>query len=713
MSRGDAFVAKKDYQRALLEYRNAASAKPNDAEPHFRTGLAYLSLKDIPNSARAFRRATSLNPNHADAKLKLAGLMLTSQDHKLLTEAVSTLQDTLGLAPDNIEAIDTLALAEWKLGKLDDASQRLESALKKFPTHLQTSVTLAQMKILKKDWSGAEEVLKKAARDAPDSSTAALALGELYLVLRQPAKAEEELQRAIRLDDKNGQALFRLGTLQAIAARLEEAEATYKRLSSLPEKNYKPLHAMFLFQTGKRAEAVSEFETLAKAEPDDRDARTRLVAAYLATDRSGDAEKVIAAALKKNDKDTDALLQRANLSLRAGKAEEAEKDLKAVLHFVPSSADAHFALARVYAAKNSPGMQKQALEEALRLNPRMLNARLALESLFLAANQGKAALDLMEGAPAPQKSDYLWVIGRNLALLSLGNMEESRKGIDQALQMGRRPEAVFQEGVLLMQQRAFRQVLVRTDELLKSGVLDVRVLQLMMNSYANFGETAKGVERLQQIAAEHPQSAVLQQLAGDWLARTGNSAEAQKAFERAKAVDQNFTRADLALADLDLRAGRGPSAKRRLDSVITRSPKHIPALLLSARAEEAAGDRAAMEARYREVLNIDGSNVTALNNLAYILSETNPDEALGFAQTALQKAPDNAGVQDTLGWIYYQKRMYKMAAQHLKIAVDKEPNPRRQLHLGMAHLRMGDSAGRMIVLDALQKDPSLKTEWVR
>src|SRR5262245_55501149 len=50
LKRGEALVAKKDYPRALLEFRNAASAMPKDAEPYYRMGLVYIEIRDL-NSA--------------------------------------------------------------------------------------------------------------------------------------------------------------------------------------------------------------------------------------------------------------------------------------------------------------------------------------------------------------------------------------------------------------------------------------------------------------------------------------------------------------------------------------------------------------------------------------------------------------------------------------------------------------------------------------
>jgi len=469
---------------------------------------------------------------------------------------------------------------------------------------------------------------------------------------------------------------------------------------------------MFLYQFGKREAAVQEFETLFKAEPNDREARSRLVAAYVGLNRLSEAESVLAAALKANAKDTEALLQRAELRLKAGKEDDAEKDLKTVIHFNPDSAAAHFLLARAYPIKGSGSNQQQELQQVLKLDPAMLQARLALEASYLGAKQGQAALDVMDEAPEQQKTTVPWMLGRNSALLSLGNLNEVRAGIDRVLQQERVPEAVYQDVVLRLLKKDFAGARAGVNELLKLGITNPNVIEVLMQTYAAQKDLTTGLEVLKEVASTQPKSAGLQQSLGQWYQRAGNPVAARKAFESAKALDAHVMTADLSLADLDLQEGQIGAARQRLAAIIAAEPKNLPAQMLLARAQNGAGDRTGEIETYRSILALDPSNLIALNNLAYALALTSPDEALTFAQRAVERAPGEPSIQDTLGWIYYRKGLYGMAVGYLKTAVEKGPTPRRQFHLGMCYVKTGDQiTGQKLVKDALQKEPSLvKTE---
>lgn len=708
LRRGAALRDKKDYTRALIEFKNASTAMPKDAEPYYQMGITYLATGSMVNGLRYLRRAIELNPKHRQAQLKLAELMTASSNKDTLQKAASSLETILSATPDNSEANDALALAEWKLGKTDDAVGRLEDTLKKFPTRLQTSVELARLKLSRKDWAAAEQILQKATASAPQSAPAELALGQLYMLSNQPAKAEAELRKAIQLDPKNGSALMGLAAVQVAGKRMDEAEQTYRQVSTLPGAEYKPAHALFLYREGKRDAALVEFEQLAKSDPNDRVARSRLFAAYVALGKNKPAQDLVAAALKKNPEDTDALFERAGLWLRDGNAVEAERDLKQVLHFKPDFAEGHVAMAAVYKADGMRGSERQELNEALRINPSMAQARLTLARSFTQANEAKAALDLLNNTPPQQRNMAAVILERNWALLGAGETKELRSVLDQTLRIRRLPELVIQDAVLRMQQGDWAGARADAEEAVKNNPEDIRGLRLLADSYLAQKQPAKAEERLKTIVDAHPQSAPLQNLLGQWYLSTKNTAAARKSFEAAHTADPKFPGTELALAGLDYQEKHLDDARQRLLALVAADPKNVSALILLGTLAGETNDQEEALRRYRAAVAVDGSNVVALNNLAYTLAASDPDTALKYAQQAAELAPESATVQDTLGWIYYRKAIFSTAVSYLETAVKKDPTPRRQFHLAMSYLKSGNrDQGEKILQLALQQDPKL------
>jgi tetratricopeptide (TPR) repeat protein len=113
---------------------------------------------------------------------------------------------------------------------------------------------------------------------------------------------------------------------------------------------------------------------------------------------------------------------------------------------------------------------------------------------------------------------------------------------------------------------------------------------------------------------------------------------------------------------------------------------------------------------YRKVVALDAENVTALNNLAFLTLEHlhNVDVALQLAQQAKVLDSENPSVEDTLGWVQYQKGSFKLAAASFQRAISRAPNARRMYHLAMAQFKAGNrSEGLKIFKKAYKLDPML------
>jgi tetratricopeptide (TPR) repeat protein len=708
LARGKKYLQKKDYARAVLEFRNAIKPKPQDAEPWYQLALAYSAGNQPALAIRALQEATRLNPKHSAAQLRLSEMMVQSRDPAVLNDAVNRLNPMLETDRTDPEVFDTLALADLKLKKPEDAEKLLREALARFPGHLKSSADLAAIQFAKRDMEGAEQTLKEAVAKAPQSSNAAFALAHLYILEHKNSAAEVELQRSVQLDSKNVPALLSLASLQVAEGNVAAADQTYRHLAALPGTNLSYIHAAFLYREGKHGEAIQELEKLARAHPEDaRDGR-RLVVAYLAAGRRPEAMAYLAGLLKKNPKDTDSLLLRSHINLDAGHLVEAEQDLQAVRHFMPDSAAVHYGLSQVYARRGLAHDRLQELGEVLHVAPRLLTVRVELAQAQLVGGQPQAALDTLQAAPPEQKSTVVFITARNWVLLALNRVEEAQAGVEEGLRIQTTPALVLERAALKTMKKDLDGARQDAEQVLRMNPANLGGVNLAVQTALQQKQPAIAIRILHQTAVQNARSPRIQTFVGQWLQRLDKADEARDAFQRAKQLDPQYTAADLSMAALDLQQGHVEAARTSLSGIVAKAPENLSAQIMLANLEYSAKNLPAALAHYRAVVDANPDNVIALNAEAYLLAQQNPDSALKLAQHALDLAPGNASVEDTLGWIYYHQGHYTNAVELLREAVSKQPTAVHHYHLALCYLKVGDSQqASQNLQEALAKDPKV------
>lgn len=710
LAEGKKHAQAKDFDRAILDFRNAIQAMPNDSEPHYQLGLVYLAAGNGQAAAYELVNAVKIDPKNMPAQLKLSEIMAVNNNPAVVEAARKKALQVLDASPNNADALESLAITELRLeDEPGDAIHHLEQALKAVPQHLNASMTLAMVKIKNNDISGAEQVMLKSVAQAPRSPEHAFALGRFYMLIQKPLEAEKQYRRALDLDPKNGPALVALANLSYVSGRIDEAGKMFERASALPGKRYHPLHAIFLFKTGKSESAVAEFEKLYKADVQDRDARSRLISAYVLLGRRADAEKVLADALKQHPNDADALMQRSQLNLAQGKYKEAESDLTEVMRSKPNLPEAHAAMAKVYFARGIPQRQIQELTEALRLNPKMISVRVELAEALIRNNAAKTALEVLDQTPAADKQNLTVLAERNAVWWALGDYAEMRKGIDQGLAAGRTPAFLLQDGMLKLKQKDYAGGRASLEDLLKQRPEEWKALEAIAYSYIEEKKPEEATAAVRRHTAQLPKSAAAQQFLGLWLFRAGDKPGARSALQAAKALAPNSTGADFGLAQIDEAEGKFDAARVILTSLLAREPQNQGARLNLAQVEVQAGHPTEAIGHYEQLLQANPGNTIALNDLAYLLADTgkDPDRALLLAQKAKELAPGSPTVDDTIGWAYYKKGLYRASLDYLSKA-DKGGTPRRKCHLAMAYIQMGDQRkASTLVQAALKEDPSL------
>src|SRR5262249_26860380 len=131
-------------------------------------------------------------------------------------------------------------------------------------------------------------------------------------------------------------------------------------------------------------------------------------------------------------------------------------------------------------------------------------------------------------------------------------------------------------------------------------------------------------------------------------------------LEKAVTLNPNLDSAAALIAATYMAQKQFDAAIAQSEKIIQRNPNATSSYMLLGRLYDIKQQYNRANQYYQKVLELDSRSASAANNLArnYAQYGGNLDSALTLAQKARELNPDDEGIADTLGWIYYKKGTY-------------------------------------------------------
>jgi len=244
------------------------------------------------------------------------------------------------------------------------------------------------------------------------------------------------------------------------------------------------------------------------------------------------------------------------------------------------------------------------------------------------------------------------------------------------------------------------------------------------------GDNKKSLEYMRRVEKEDPDSVVVRLKMASLLMRTGQMRNAEKELKSAKKIDSgnidislaliflySYTQNDKALeeeyghfledahnvkpdnskiseylAQFYFYKNRINDAIKVYETIIGADPKNVDGMFWLGYLYSEAGRLKDAVREWSDVLKIDKSHTPTLNSLAYTYAETgvNLSEAEAMIKKSLEKEPENGAYLDTMGWVYYKEKKYKLADEYLNKALILLRDPVVYQHLGRVWVDSGD-----------------------
>ena len=198
------------------------------------------------------------------------------------------------------------------------------------------------------------------------------------------------------------------------------------------------------------------------------------------------------------------------------------------------------------------------------------------------------------------------------------------------------------------------------------------------------GELTQAQQWLASVDSPEQALAVQTRLA-QILARQGRLEEARQSIRAAPERSPEDARLKL-LAEAQLLRDHGQpgQAYELLNGALQQTPDEETLLYEAAMAAERVGRFEVMERLLRRLIELKPGASHAYNALGYALADRNLrlPEARTLIEKAVQLSPNDAYIQDSLGWVQFRQGNLRQARQTLEAAFRKRPDAEIAAHLG-------------------------------
>ena len=719
------------YKNAAIQYQNAIKNDRKYGPAYYKLGLVFLKLRPPqPGTAiHNLRRAVELlEGNQAyqeefkDALVKLADLDLIylSHDKSVIENDVPHYCDLLFKRdPNSFDGYRlTGDLNYKKFGLVGDsagptvANQFLAAAMENYKRADQikpgdVSVSMQMGKILgqEKQYADAELYFRRIVDKDKTFAPAINDLYKLYMAEQKVPQAEELLKEAIRNNPKTPEFMERLAYHYGMLGHRDDMQAELEQIKS-HAKDFDAVYQVvgdFYWRTGDNESALREYRDGIEKDPKHKSSYQHdIIQVYLRQGKRAEAAEVNNEILKANPKDPDAKSLAATFLIDQGDINSALAQLQAVVTSSPDNAVAHFQLGRAYLASGRPDGResaRQQFERAIQLQPNLIQPRIGLAELQVMHGEYDSALNTVQTILQRDPGNLNAKIIQSQAYLGQRKFDDSKNLLSGMLKTNpASPQVYYQVGTQALAEGKSKDAEAAFQRAYELQPQNSQSLMGMVDAEIQQNQPDKAMTLLQNEARKAPNRIDIAFLLGTTAKRENKYQEAEVYFNQVlKGLDQKAkVRADLYLqiADCYRLAGDRDSAIANLQKAREILPENETVLAALGVVMDQAGRSKEARQAYEACLRVDPNNAQVLNNLAYLMAETNADLdlALNYAQKARGLLPNLGEITDTYGWILLKKGLAEQAIPVFQDLVTRVPtNSSYRYHLAKAYAQKGDN----------------------
>lgn len=596
-------------------------------------------------------------------------------------------------------------MAEGKLSQAQMIANQLYHAI---PNSVEIARMFASLNIQQQDFSAAKATLAKLLEQQEDDTMALGMLGSIALMEGNGDEAIDYLQRLAVLQPDNLSVQSMLSLAQTMRGDfVPEMVAAAEQQVSEEEYGKVLISAGAALKQGQLREAVTIAENLQQQYPDRVEPLNMLAAIYLSGGDWRRGKLLLEQTLAIDPMEPSAVKTLAKIYLKTGEEARADELLVAYLKQHPQDKEAIGIRSELLVASRDFQEAEKLLTELLAMDPENLEIQARLVKLYFDNGQFEQVSFRTENLSEKTiKSQPSLMELRGKALVKLGNAVGATKVWEKWVELS--PDSVLANFY-------YADALANTDQLpaalqylerareLSPGYMPARLA--MIRTTALTGDMDTAFAQMKELQSE------MQEERGDvwytkgWLdSRGGKFAAAEKALKKSLSLQPSPEAAMLLFTALNS-LGRSDEAIASLEGWSEKFPKHASLMAVLGQGYLARQETDSALALYQRLLAIEPESVMALNNLAWLMREKDPEQALKYAAQGQALAPDDPFMLSTYGTLLASNGKVEEGEQMVRKAVALYPeNMQLKLDLGRLLLDMGKPESAKPYLELVIKE---------
>lgn len=701
---GDLEQFQQNPKAAEKAYTKALESRPDNVYDLASRAMMRIFQNKLKSAEQDFQKARREN-----ARLKIkqplvlyvrGQLNLKRDKNEIAAAAFDTM---LEQTPNYLPARFFLAVAHYKQGNIEQAEENLGIFRAKAPRYAAGHRLYAALKFSQGNYNEARQVLENLLSFDPDDAWSLALLADVAVLEGDPQKSVENYRRIVELHPESESAHLRL----ALGLMLEDQDAARRALAEAERKGQDAGQTRLLavvshLNAGDWDSAIAMGKKLVEEQPENWDAHTLLGGAYVGNGEKDKAREMFGKALKLKPGNPNAASNLARLELQDGNAAAARKLYEQVLKHHAGEPSALLALSTLDQQQGEYEQATKRLEKAVAESPEDLSLRLGLARLYLRTGQPSRNLSLVYEAKGDEATDprILEVLGRSqmalgqypLALNNFRNLVEARGDDAEAHYL--LAQALLQSNKLQEGTAALDKVVDMQPDHFGASVMRVRLLRQQNRQ----SEALRVFDDIDPAYADRPEVLIEK----GWLSLHKKDYEqAISAFDRAfELVPSSLLAIQSGIARWN--AGDEKAALKGYQQWLDKNPEDIQVMFHLANSYMQRGEGSKAVAVYRKMHKLSPDDPIITNNIAWLLRDTQAEEAMEWAEKTVESSPEWGPGLDTLGMLLIAKGELTEAHRTFEKASKASPNsPEIRYHLAMATARIGEKRQATQILKAL------------